>query len=154
MAKNLSIDTVSHFLSHIKVIFGWFSIWNIQERLEKLLQKYLPGGGDINGHFGIFTELFLMYLDSISTSHPTFVINQLHFIPRVSVQDSFYQCFSCSNETFLAPLIARFIVWSHFSTMSACSELHVPCTISPAYCLIFIASGIASRWRRVRQLCF
>ena len=65
-------------------------------------------------------ELFSMYLDSVSTFQPTFVIDQLHFIPRTSVLESLYQCLSYFNEMYTAPSIARFIVRSHFGTMSAC----------------------------------
>ena len=46
---------------------------------------------------------------------------------------SFYQWLSRCNETFLAPLIARFTIQSHFSTMSTCSMLRTPRTISSAY---------------------
>ena len=74
-----------------------------------------------------------MYFDTVSTSHLSFGIDQLHFIQCISVLRSFYHSFSCCNETFLAPLVVRFIVQSHFVIMCACSKLRAPCTLSHAH---------------------
>ena len=118
------------------MILGWFTTQTFQEQFKKLSHKSQPGGAK-NSHLAIFLghSVFLMYLNTVSTSHPTFGINQVHFIPHVSVLWSFYQCLACCNESFSAPSTARFIVWSHFGAMSACSNLCVPHTINPAHCL-------------------
>ena len=54
-------------------------------------------------------ELFLMYIISQHFQYyPTFIINQLYFIPRLSVLGSFYQCMSCYNNNF-----CTFDCWVH-----------------------------------------
>ena len=120
------------------MILGWFTTQTFQERFKKLSQKSQPGGAKIS-HLAIFLghSVFFMYLNTVSISHPTFGVNQLHFISRISVLWSFYQCLARCNEGFSAPSIARFIVWSHFWVMSACAcpNLRAPHTINPAHCL-------------------
>ena len=115
------------------MILSWLTTQTFQEQFEKLLQKSQPGGAKIS-HLAIFPgrSVFLMYLNTVSTSHPTFGINQLHFISHVSVLWSFHQCLACCNEGFSAPLIATslyeaiLVLWVHARICARLVQLTLP----------------------------
>ena len=120
------------------------------------MQKSQPAGAK-SSHLVIFLrrKLFSMYLDTVSTFHPTSGINQLYFIPCVAVSWLFYHCLSSCNEPFSAPSIARFIVRSHFCTMSACSKAYARLVqLAPTHLLsyAYIATAHASGLLRLDLL--
>ena len=104
----ISANTVSPCLSYTVMILCWFKTQTFQ---EKLSQKSQPDGAKpaIWRSFWDNQYSLCTYLNTASTSHPTFGIIQVHFIPRVFALRSFYQRLACCNEGFSAPSIARFI---------------------------------------------
>ena len=80
-------------------------------------------------------------------SDPSLYINPFHFIARMSMVPSFYRSLKCSDQTFKAHSVARFIVGRHFDTMCTCSQLRAATSITtpmahdPSDCMLAFARG-------------